>query len=213
MVMFNLRRHLKNWLPCCVTPAPINHLLVILIEQTYLNYFSGSLSCKSCICILMHLFASRLSPICNQTSMCWFVWCVDVVAYRLVVPQLRAWPPLCFQTTFYPPLAWRGHAVRKQIDTQFSFSGFASQRNQGPRWPQRRAEIVTWFNEEWAATSLSHFRGPFESGRSLKGEEAARPFDGYLFWFFTSCASYWVLNPFAWKSPRLAWSIQLITAD
>lgn len=44
--------------------------------------------------------------------------------------------------------------------------------------------ILTWLNEKWAVTSLSVFSGPFESGRSLKGTEAARPFDSYLFLFF-----------------------------
>lgn len=113
-------------------------------------------------------------------------------------PTASGWVPAGFSNYFWSPSSIEGHAARKQIDTQFSFSGFASQKNQGLRLPRKTHWILTRFNEKWAVTSLSHFPGPFESVRSLKGTDAARSvLFIYLYNFFTSHASsYGVLNLF-----------------
>lgn len=60
--------------------------------------------------------------------------------------------------------------------------------------------ILTWFNEKWAVTSLSHFPDPLKVADPSRAQRRLGHLIVIYFYFLTSRASYLVLNPFAWKS-------------
>lgn len=83
--------------------------------------------------------------------------------------------------------ATRGHAARKQIDTQFSLSGFSFQRSQGRHLPLRRREFWRYLMRSERTHLCLIFRAP-PKRRSLQGHISGL----CICFFFVVCAHFTV---------------------
>ena len=97
----------------------------------------------------------------------------------------------------------------KQIDTQFSFSGFSSQKSQGRLLPQRRRKFWRYLMR----SEQTHFCLNFWALPKRQPPSRAHKWLVNLVVFLFFVHFYSLVNPFNWKSRCLARSIHLISAD